>query len=83
MIDEGIARDLADLARQLGLTRAWVTQIVNYTLLALDIQEKILHLAPVERAKDQLSEHAVRVILRQPLWPEQRRRWRELAAPAT
>jgi hypothetical protein len=78
MIDQCMARDLADLARQLGLTRARVTQIVNYTLLAPDIQEEILHLPPVERANDRLSEHQVRAVLREPLWPEQRRRWREI-----
>ena len=82
MIDQGMARDLADLARQLGLTRARVTQIVNYTLLAPDIQEEILHLPPIERAKDRLSEHQLRTVLREPLWSEQRRRWRALHMPA-
>lgn len=80
MIDQGLARDLADLARQIGLTRARVTQIVNYTLLAPDIQEEILFFPPVERAKDRLSEHQLRVILREPLWSEQRRRWRAATA---
>jgi hypothetical protein len=64
MIDQGMARDLADLARQLGLTRARVTQIVNYTLLAPDIQEEILHLPPVERADthghDEIEKHVTR-----------------------
>jgi hypothetical protein len=49
---------------------------VNYTLLAPDIQEEILHLPPVERSNDRLSEHQVRAVLREPLWSEQRRRWR-------
>ncbi len=38
----GEYRDLADAARKLGITRARVTQIVNLTMLAPEIQEAIL-----------------------------------------
>jgi hypothetical protein len=83
MIDQGLARDLADLSRQLGLTRARITQIVNYTRLAPDIQEDILFLPRVEPGEDRSSEHRLRAILREPLWAEQRKRWRELVAAAS
>jgi hypothetical protein len=48
MIDRGEVKDYADLARLGYVTRARVTQIMNLTLLAPDIQEQILAGAPVD-----------------------------------
>ncbi len=48
LVRDGVVKDYAEIARLTGLTRARVTQIVNLTLLAPDIQEKIL-LAQGER----------------------------------
>ena len=52
-IEEGVYSDRAEMARQLGFSRARVTQILGLTLLAPDIQEDIaflewacLHLVP-------------------------------------
>lgn len=42
MIDRGEVKDYADLARLGFVTRARLTQIMNLTLLAPDIQEEIL-----------------------------------------
>jgi hypothetical protein len=42
LIDSGEVPDRATLARQLGLTRARLTQILDLLLLAPDIQEQIL-----------------------------------------
>ena len=81
MIDQGLARDLADLSRQLGLTRARVTQIVNYTRLAPDLQEEILFLPRVEPGKDGSSEHRLRAVLREALWGAAP--WREIAGRRT
>ena len=39
MIDRGEVKDQAELARMLGFTRARVTQMLDLTLLAPDIQE--------------------------------------------
>lgn len=87
MIDQGLTRDLADLSRQLGLTRARITQIVSYTRLAPDIQEEILFLPRVEPGKDRSSEHRLRAILREPLWEQQRPMWHAMmtagATPTT
>ncbi|MBI5481897.1 MAG: hypothetical protein HY906_23785 [Deltaproteobacteria bacterium] len=55
-----------------------MTQILTSTLLAPDIQEEILKFPFVEPGKDPLAERRVRVVLREPLWEEQRRRWRAL-----
>lgn len=42
LVRDGVVKDYAEIARQTGLTRARVTQIVNLTLLAPGIQEEIL-----------------------------------------
>ena len=72
MLENGQARDLGDLARQFSLTRARVTQILNYTLLAPDIQAEILRFPLVEPRKDPLGERRVRALIREVLWEDQR-----------
>ena len=42
LIDEGKVEDRAELSRQLGASRARSTQMLDLTLLALDIQAEIL-----------------------------------------
>jgi hypothetical protein len=41
-IDRGEIRDQAEAARRLGVTRARMTQILDLTLLAPDLQERVL-----------------------------------------
>lgn len=81
MLENGQARDLADLARKFSLTRARVTQILNYTLLAPDIQREVLALPPVEPGGEPIREPEMRAVLREVLWTEQRKRWRALMRP--
>lgn len=75
MLETGQVRDLADLARRFKLTRARVTQISNYTLLAPDIQEEILAMPLVEPNTEPVREPKMRAVLREALWAEQRKRW--------
>lgn len=79
---EGAARDYADLARLGCVTRARLTQIMNLTLLAPDIQEELLFLPPTLRGRDPISEPQLRTIAAVPDWMKQRRLWRELQAGA-
>jgi hypothetical protein len=78
MLESGKARDLADLARTFKLTRARVTQILNYMLLAPDIQAEILAMSPIEPGHEPIREPEMRAVLREVLWSEQRKRWRAL-----
>lgn len=78
LLDSGQATGLADLARRFRLTRARVTQIANYTLLAPDVQAEILAMLPVLRGHEPIREPAMRAVLREALWSEQRKRWRAL-----
>ena len=70
-IDRGDYLDRADLARQLGFTRARVTQILDLTLLAPDIQEQVLDLEAID-GREPLSERTLRRIVSSPLWSDQR-----------
>lgn len=47
-IARGEIRDQAEAARRLGVTRARITQILDLTLLAPDLQEKILLLEALD-----------------------------------
>lgn len=82
MLETGQAADLADLARRFKLTRARVTQIANYTLLAPDIQAEILAMPPIEPGQEPVREPEMRPVLREVLWAEQRKRWRALVKKA-
>jgi hypothetical protein len=75
----GLAGDLADLARQTGLSRARITQLVDLLLLAPDLQEEVLFRTedPGERP---LTERGLRGVVRALDWAEQRRRYRALVA---
>lgn len=74
LIAAGVVADRAELAAVLGFTRARVTQLMDLTLLAPDIQEEIL-VAEVEPGRDQVTEHSLRAIVREASWSEQRLRW--------
>jgi hypothetical protein len=75
LLDDGKAKTQAELARQAGLTRARVTQIMNLLLLAPDLQEQVLMMKPDARGRDPVSERQLRHVVAAPLWEEQRRRW--------
>ena len=77
-IDRGDFRDRADLARQLGFTRARVSQLLDLLMLAPDLQERILDLEAVD-GREPLSERALRAVVKVEGWEEQRRAWGKLA----
>jgi hypothetical protein len=74
--------DLAHAARVFGLTRARVTQIVNLTLLAPEIQEELLAMPPVTRGRDPITERRLRAIVAEPAWERQLDGWARLSVVA-
>jgi ParB-like chromosome segregation protein Spo0J len=80
LIAEGTFEDQAHAARALGFTRARVTQLVDLTLLAPEIQEEILF-AEVGRGRDGVSERALRELVRRADWGGQREGWRGRRPP--
>ena len=59
------------ILERLGLTRARVTQLLDLTLLAPDIQEKILFAESVDGA-ELVSERKLRWLAREDAWSTQR-----------
>ena len=59
-------------------TQPRLTQIMNLTMLAPDIQEAILFLPPVERGRDPASEQDLRPIAAVADWGRQRKMWGEV-----
>jgi len=78
MVDRGEVRDYADLARLGYVTRARLTQIMNLSLLAPDIQEAILSLPNTIAGRDLVTERRMRQITAVVAWNRQRREWRVL-----
>ena len=75
--------DFADMARQLGFTRARVTQLMDLLLLAPEVQEEVLFLELPPGAQP-VSERGLReAVLGTVDWQEQRRRWDGLRAQST
>jgi hypothetical protein len=70
-IDRGEIRDQAEAARKLGVTRARITQMLDLTRLAPDLQEGVLFLESIG-GPESLGERALRVIIGAVSWGDQR-----------
>ena len=73
LIRSGAVKDYAQLARLGHVTRARVTQIMNLTLLAPDIQEELLFWPRIERGKDPLFLRDLLPIAAEPDFAKQRK----------
>jgi hypothetical protein len=71
LIRDGAAADGASLAGFAGLTRARMTQILNFTGLAPDIQAALLELP----AEAPISERDLRPMMTMLDWDRQRQAW--------
>ncbi len=80
MVAQGQIEDYATIARLGQVSRARITQIVNLTLLAPDIQEEILFLPQTHRNRDVVSTTALQPLAREPDWQCQREMWVRLKA---
>jgi hypothetical protein len=80
LIRTGSVTDYAELARLGHVSRARLTQIMNLSLLAPDIQEAILFLPRTVSGRDLIQERDLRPIAAVMDWPRQRRMWTQLAA---
>jgi len=73
-ITHGEYQDRADAARQLGVTRARLTQLMELTLLAPDLQEDLLFSEAVD-GLEPMTERGLRDVFAASEWAEQRQRW--------
>ncbi|MCU0657350.1 MAG: hypothetical protein MUF64_19450 [Polyangiaceae bacterium] len=79
LIAEGAFTDRADAARKLGFTRARISQLLDLTLLAPDLQERLLMMETTAGA-DPITEHKLRCVVAQASWQEQREAWASVMA---
>jgi len=79
-IDRGVVADRAAAARQLGFTRARLTQLLDLTLLAPEIQEVVLELEAIN-GEEPTYERRLRRIVRFTNWRGQRKAWKKLSPP--
>ena len=78
LLARGQVKDQAEIARVAGVTRARVTQIINLTNLAPDIQQAILDLEPTTDPVPRFREREVRTIAILPNWETQRVLWKRM-----
>lgn len=76
LIDAGVVQDQVELASLTGFTRARITQVLDLTLLAPDIQEEILT-AEAGSGGDMLPESTLRLVTARSSWDLQRTMWNE------
>ena len=76
LIQQGVVKDYAELARLGQVSRARITQIMNLLNLAPDIQEAILFLAegPAEQS---MRETSLRTLSAEVIWSRQREQWKK------
>lgn len=70
-IDTGKVRDRAEVARRLGFTRARITHLLDLTLLAPDLQLRVLDLEAVDGVEP-ISERSLRAVAHAGNWAVQR-----------
>ena len=70
-IDRGLVADRTTIAARLGVTKARITQLLDLTLLAPDLQDAVLAMEAVDGV-DPMSERSLRAIVTTTSWAEQR-----------
>ena len=80
LIRDGVVADYAALARLGHVTRARLTQVMNLTLLAPDLQEALLFLPPVVTGRDPLVLRDLQPIATTTDWKKQRKIWAALSS---
>ena len=77
-IDRSLVANRAAVARKLGLTRAWGTQLLDLLLLAPDdLQEVVLDFEAVDGAEP-MAERTLRALAHAGAWAEQRAAWSQV-----
>lgn len=79
LIESGVVRDRAEMARVIGLDDSRISQIMNLLWLAPDIQEALL-IAEIEDGRDWVTAKELLPIARRASWAEQRQRFARCAA---
>ena len=81
LLQQGIVKDYAELARVGQVSRARVSQIMNLLSLAPDIQQQILSWAKGPTDGQNVREASVRALSSEVSWSRQREQWKSWIAP--
>lgn len=73
-VEHGEARSFAELARRMGVSRAWVSMLVELTFLTPNIQHELLS-GPLDGS---LGMYALLRIARLPTWQRQWSQWKTI-----
>ena len=76
LLQQGVVKDYAELARLGQVSRARVTQIMNLLSLAPDIQQQILSWAREAPGRQSVRETLVRALSSEVIWSRQREQWK-------
>jgi hypothetical protein len=75
LLRTGEVSDVSELARLAHVTQPRMTQILNLTLLAPDIQDELLFLPRITSGKATIHERMLRPIAAESDWGKQREMW--------
>lgn len=75
LLQRGEVESMADLARAGHVTRARMSQVMNFLHLCPEIQRALLELPPVYRGRDPISERDLRPIMAEMDWSRQWEMW--------
>jgi len=80
MLEQGIVRDYAELAKLGQVSRARITQIMNLLNLAPDIQQEILSWTQEPGDRERIRETTIRTLSSEVMWTRQREQWKHWVA---
>ena len=75
LLSLGVQRNSTTLAREVGMTKSRLSQLLDLTLLAPDIQEEVLMTVGRPDERQPITERMLRRIVREADWEDQRRMW--------
>jgi hypothetical protein len=78
LIASGAVKDYAEIAALCHVSRARISQIMDLSLLAPDIQESLLFLPRVEGGRDPLTLRQLQKVTLTTLWQKQRAVWKSI-----
>jgi DNA invertase Pin-like site-specific DNA recombinase len=77
LIQQGVVKDYAELARLGQVSRARITQIMNLLNLAPDIREQILFFPRELAGNQRIRETTIRTLSAEVIWSRQRELWKK------
>ena len=77
-LKNGVLKCQSEIAKLGHVSRPRVTQIMNFNLLAPDIQEEILFWPRIKQSRDPIIERELSPIMNTPSWQVQRKMWSEM-----